>query len=186
MLIGMANSNKPPKKNRNKAWRIFLWLLFFTFLVFGIPKMETLLHPNTVLKVEKMLNRSNFGECTVTVERKDMASILITVKPDEKFSITTEFYKYFMNDLSKTQDETVLFNHTINQHPNGTFYLTQTQIWADTDLKKARRIAVEYCDQISNPEGRVAYDGHLPIYQCAVPVDRATCFAVNIVANQSK
>ena len=159
------------------VWRIFFGLLFFVFLIFGITKIETLLHPNMVSKVENMLERSYFAKCTVSVDREDRVSLRISVQPIGKPSVSTEFYDYFINDLSTTEDETILFSHTINQHPNGTFYLTQTRIWADADMKLARRVAVEYCDHLKNPDGRVTYDGPRPVYQCAVPVKRATCFA---------
>lgn len=154
-----------------------LWLLFFACLIFGIPKMETLLRPNTVSKIETMLNHSGFQKCTVTVNREDVASILITVAPNRGSSINTELYKYFMSDLSQAQNETILFAHTINQHPNGSFYLTQTQIWADAELTRARRIEVEYCDLMKDPDGRVTYEGHVPVYECAVPIKRASCLA---------
>lgn len=160
-----------------KIWRIVAWCLVLVWVIYGMPAILRIFRPDLITRIETMLHGTTFANCVVKVERDDEVSILVTVMVGEDTPITTEVSKYELNKLSHTNQQIVYITHTINQHPDESFYLTQTQIWADADLKKAKRIDVKYCDRLSGDSGSVTYDGPLPVFECAVPVAEATCVA---------
>lgn len=163
----------------NKAWRILAWCLVLAWIIFGIPEMDKIFRPDLVTKIEKMLVRTTFTNCAVKVNRDNEVSILISVRAGEAAPITTKLSKYELNELNRTDSQIEYIAHTINQHPDGSYYLTQTRIWAGADLKQARRIEVKYCDRLAGDARGVTYDGHVPVFACVVPVAEASCAATD-------
>ncbi|MBI5551845.1 MAG: hypothetical protein HY911_10085 [Desulfobacterales bacterium] len=160
-----------------KLWRAVVWVLVFFVVLYVVPTAKNAIFPDLITRMEKMMQRSNFTNCSVDVFRQDEASLLLKVTSEAKSPIATEMCKYFWKELVHSDQERVFFNHAINRHPDGSWYLNQTQVWADVDLKRVRRLEVQYCDQMVGDDGQVSYKEHRPIFKCAVAVEEATCLA---------
>lgn len=156
---------------------MFLWILAFAWILYGIPRLIQVLRPDTITKIDRMISRTRFQDCSVAVMRDDEASIRLTVSSDPNSTITTELSKYELKELHPAGNGLLYLFHTVNQHPDRVYYLTFTKIIASGDLQKASRISVEYCDRMADPAGRVDIQDDIPRYECAVPIAKATCQA---------
>jgi len=150
-------------------------MVFFIVLIV-MPTAKKIIFPDTITRMEKMLRRSTFTNCSLSVFRKDEVSLLLKVTAKGENPFTTEVCKYFWNELSIDQGR-VFFTHTINRHPDDRWYLDQTEIWADADLKQVRKLDVKFCDRLEGDGANMHYKDHRPIFKCAVPLQEATCLA---------
>ncbi len=167
--------NKDLKRNPVRRFvELFLILAFVTFVV---PTAKHALFPDRMTRLERMLRQTSFPGSTLNVERPDELLILVTVALNGKPPITTEIYRDVVRELEATGDSRTFLTHSINQHLDGSFYLTRTRIIADADLERVYRLEVKACDQLENKDGQVRYDGPEPIFECAVPIQEAVCLA---------
>jgi hypothetical protein len=172
--------NDNPSRGRriwSKVWPTLNLLVALVVALVVIPAIKQEFFPNLMTRIERMLRDAEFETCTVQVEHDNGLSILLTVTSSGGKPITTNIYRDVMIELRSENEERIFFAHSINHNPDKSFYLTQTQIWADADLKKVRRIEVEYCGLLQGHNGRVPYEGHRPVYQCALEVRRHACGA---------
>lgn len=164
------------QKKRSK-WHIVLQILIAFVIIHYYPDVKKALFPDQMTRLEKLLRHSNTGDCNFTVERRDQLTILLTLKQKAASPITTEIYRDVVRELEPSSDSRIFFAHSINDNAEGVTYLTRTLIEADPDLKKVRRLEVSVCDRIKDQTGQVPYDGHEPIYECEVPIQKAVCLA---------
>jgi len=143
-----------------------------------IPAIKQEYFPDLMTRIERVLRDAEVETCTVQVERKSETLILLSVASGDRQPITTELYRDYLLELPQEEGAgRIFFAHSINHNPDKSFYLTQTQIWADADLKKVRRIEAEYCGLLEGHNGRVPYEGHRPVYQCADEIRKYVCGA---------
>ncbi len=71
----------------------------------------------------------------------------------------------------------LLIERRSNENSEQVVYLSRARMETDEDLKKLHRIEVSVCGRIKNQTGKVRYDGHEPIYECEVPIQKITALA---------
>jgi hypothetical protein len=172
--------NDNPSRSRriwSKVWPILNVLVALVVMLVVIPAIKQAYFPDLMTRIERVLRDAEFETCMVQVERENGLSILLTVTSGEGKPITTNIYRDVMIELAQENEERIFFAHSINHNPDKSFYLTQTQIWADADLKKVRRIEAEYCGLLEGHNGRVPYEGHRPVYRCADEIRKYACGA---------
>jgi hypothetical protein len=176
----MDTSNK---KNLKKSLRRLIELpLILIFVAYIVPTAKHTLFPDQITRLEKMLRRSSMDGYNLAVDRKSEPEIILTVFNGGR-SVTTEIYKYVIKELDPSGDSRIFFSYSVNQDSNEVFYLTQTRIEADADLKKVRRLEVSVCGRLANQHpGATRFDGYKPIYECEVPEQKAVCQAAEPVA----
>jgi len=159
------------------TWRLVIWCFVFAFVLIGVPEIKRALFPDLISRLDRALRNTTFDNCMVQVERERDSKILLAVSANSNSPVHTEIYNYILEELEQDNKERNFFVHTINLHEDQSYYLTQTQIWTNEDIGRVHRLEVKYCDRLVSQDGRAAYDGHLPVFECAVSVREATCFA---------
>ena len=177
--ISFPMNDNPFRSRRisSKFWSIINLLVALVVMLVVIPAIKQEFFPDLMARIERMLRDAEFETCKVQVERENGLSILLTVTSGEGKPITTNIYRDVMIELRPENEERIFFAHSINHNADKSFYLTQTQVWADADLKKVRRLEVEYCGLLQGHNGRVPYEGHRPVYQCADEIRKYACGA---------
>jgi hypothetical protein len=165
----------PGKKNPIR-WLIEL-LIVVTVAAYAAPTIKHALFPDQMTRLEKMLRQSTMAGYNLAVDRKHEREIILTVYNGAQ-SITTEIYKGVVSELEPEGDSRIFFTHAINRNADGVFYLSRTRIEADPDLKKVRLLEMTVCDRIKDQTGRVPYDGHEPIYECEMPIQKVVCLSM--------
>jgi hypothetical protein len=178
--ISLPMNDNPSRSRRiwSKVWPILNLLVALVVMLVVIPAIKQAYFPDLMTRIERMLRDAEFETCTVQVEHKRETLILLSVVSDDGQPITTELYRDYLLELPQEESAgRTFFAHSINHNPDKSFYLTQTQIWADADLKKVRRIEAEHCGLLEGHNGRVPYEGHRPVYRCADEIRRYACGA---------
>lgn len=171
----MPNPDKKDSKIR-QIWGFVSRFLIALCIIYFYPEIKHKLFPDQMTRLEKMLRRSHMNEYHLAVDRKSESEIVLTVFIGGR-SITTEIYRDVIRELEAPGDSRIFFTHAVNRDADGIFYLSRTQIEADPDLKRVRRLEVTVCGRIKNQTGDVRYEGHEPVYECEVPVKEAICTA---------
>lgn len=160
---------------KNPVFRFCVVLLMLIGLSFIVPAVKHTIFPSMMTRVERVLLNASFKNCSVHVERERRTKILLAVKYNGTPSITTEIYRMTFQELDCSSPGRCFFAHSINKNPDESFYLTETRMRTDPDLKTLERLEVKYCARLINKEGRVRFKGHEPVIQCAVPIRKITC-----------
>lgn len=175
--VTMHKNRSGSRRVWSKVWPIINVLLALVIALVVIPAIKQEYFPDLMTQIERMLRHSELETCTVEVERKRETLILLAVSSEGRQPITTEIYRDALLEWPQKDGGRVFFAYSINYNPDKSSYLTQTQVWADADLKKVRRLEVEYCGLLQGHNGRVPYEGHRPVYQCTHEVRRYACDA---------
>lgn len=174
----MPGQRRRVKRGVAKLWVVVKWVLVFVFILFALPALKQLLFPDLMTRMEKMLRRSGLAQCVVDVARESESLILLNVKASGESPIAVELYREELKELPEENEYRVFVAHSINHNPDQSYYLTETRIWADVDLKRVLRLEAAYCGRLRAEDGRVAFDGDLrPVYECVDPVQRYVCDA---------
>ncbi len=152
--------------------------MVFFIVLYVVPTAKRFLFPEQIKQIEASIRDTIYTNCSVGVTWKSEASLLISIDRESKPKVQGQVSKFVLKEISHTDQERVFFAHAINQYPDGRWYLNQTGIWTDADLKQVRRLEVKACDQLKGDGGAVIYEGHRPIFKCAVAVQEAICLAM--------
>ena len=129
-------------------------------------------------RLEKMLRRSTVDGYHLAVDRQHELKIVLTVYNGGE-SITTEIYRDVIRELKTSGDSRVYYAYSINEDAQGVAYLTHTHIEADADLKQVKRLQVGVCGRLVDQyAGVTRHDGYKPVYECAVPEQKAVCLGI--------
>jgi len=139
-----------------------------------VPNAKDALFPNQMTRIERMLRRSTMVGYRLAVDRQGDTRLILTAYDGGK-SITTEIFRDALEDLEASNNRRVLMAHSVNRNAEGLFYLTWTRMTVDADLKKLQRLELKVCGHMKDPNGRVPFDGRVPIIECAEHVDEITC-----------
>lgn len=170
-----ASGEKTTKKNA--LLRLIEFLIAITFGVYIVPAAKNTLFPDQMTRLEKMLRRSSMNGYHLAVDRKDELEIILTVYNGGQ-SISTEIYRDVIRELESSDDTRIFFSYSVNRDSNEMFYLTQTRIEADSDLKKLKRLDVGVCGKLADQHAGVTrFDGYKPIYECEVPEQEIQCIS---------
>lgn len=172
----MAVTRKKSIKG-NPIYRFVEFLLAIIFAIYIVPEVKNTFFPDDMTRLEKMLRRSVMDGYQLAVDRRSNSKIVLTVYNGGE-SIVTEIYGDVVIEPNPAGDGVMVFAHSINDNSDDVVYLTRTRIEADSDLKSVRRLEVTVCDRIADQTGRLQYDGHEPVYECAVPIQKIVCKGV--------
>lgn len=165
----------PPKDKKesaiNKILRFASYFIVALCIIFFYPELKKAVFPTQIMRLEKMLRNSSMQEYLLSVDRKSELEIVLTVYDGDK-SITAQIYRDVLRELEPDGDRRRFFTHAINHSSEQVVYLSRVLMETDPDIKKLARLEVSVCGRIKNQTGNVKYDGHEPIYECDVPVQR--------------
>jgi hypothetical protein len=147
-------------------------------VLYVVPAAKNFLFPEKINRIEASIRDTIFTNCSVGVTWKSEASLIISIDRESKPKVQGQVSRFVLKEINHTDQERVFFAHAINQYPDGRWYLNQTEIWTDVDLKQVRRLEVKACDQLQGDGGVVIFEDHRPIFKCAVAVQEATCLAM--------
>lgn len=170
----------PPKEKKesaiNKISKFASKFIVVFCIIYFYPVLKNALFPTQMTRLEKMLRNSPMQEYQLSVDRKSELEIVLTVYDGDK-SITAQIYRDVLRELEPDSDRRRFFTHAINPNSGQVVYLSRVLMETDLDIKKLQRLEVSVCGRIKNQTGNVKYDGHEPIYECEVPVQRITATA---------
>jgi len=152
------------------------FILVASVAVFIIPAAKRAFFPNQMDRLEGALRDFRMEGYHVAVDRKDDLEIILTVFDGGK-SITAQIYRDVVRELDPTGDRRIFSTHAINRNSGNHFFLSKVILETDEEVKKLHRIEVSVCGRIKDQTGNVKYDGHEPIYECEVPIQKITASA---------
>jgi hypothetical protein len=155
----------------NKISRFVSNFIVVFCIIYFYPVLKNTLFPTQMTRIEKMLRNSSMQDYQLSVDRKSEFQIVLTVFDGDK-SITARIYRDVLRELEPAGNRRLFFTHTVNRNSEKVAYLSRVLMETDPDLKKLERLEVSVCGRIKNQTGNVKYDGHEPIYECEVPVQR--------------
>ena len=161
---------------KNTFRKIIELILVVTVVAYLVPAVKGSLFPAQMDRVEKMLRNATMQGCHLAVDRKSKSEIVLTVY-DGDMSISVQIYRDVMHELEPENNYRIFFAHAINDNSEKVVYLSRARMETDEDLKKLNRLEVTVCGRIKDQTGNVKYDGHEPIYECEVPIQKITAFA---------
>ena len=161
---------------KNTIRQIIELVLVVIVVAYLIPAVKGSIFPAQMDKVEKMLRNASMKGCQLAVDRRSKSEIVLTVYDGDK-SVSVQIYKDVIRELEPENNYRVFFTHAINDNSEKVVYLTRARIETDEDLKKLHHLEVTVCGRIKDQTGNVKYDGHEPIYECEVPIQKITAFA---------
>ena len=163
--------------NKKKYIRHLIeFVLVATVAVYILPAAKQAFFPTQMDRLEKILRNSTLEGYHLAVDRKDDLEIILTVFDGGK-SISARIYRDVLRELDPVGDSRAFFTHAINRNADKVFYLSRILMETDEDFKKLKRLEVTICGHIKNQSGNVRYNGHEPIYECEVPIQKITTSA---------
>jgi len=156
--------------------RLFDFILVATVAVYIIPVAKQTLYPTQMARLEKMLRNSSMSRCRLSVDGNREYEIVLTAYDGGK-SITAQIYRDVLRELEPVDGNRIFFSHAINDNSNQVVYLSRVRLETDPDLKELRHLEISVCGRIKDQTGNVKYDGHEPIYECEVPIQKITASA---------
>lgn len=157
--------------------KLFEFILIAIVAVYVVPIAKRALFPSQMDLLENALRDTSFKEYHVAVDRKDDLEIILTVFDGAK-SVTAQIYRDVLREIDPVGDRRFFYTHAINRNSEKFFFLSRVILEADEDVRQLQRLEVTVCDRIKDQTGNVKYDGHEPIYECVVPIQKITAFAV--------
>ncbi len=162
------------KKN---TFRQIIELIFvITVVAYLIPAVKGAVFPTRMDKVENMLRNAALQGYRLSVDRKSKSEIVLTVYDGGK-SATVQIYRDVMHELEPVDSHRIFFAHAINDNSKDVVYLSRTRMVTDKDFKKLLHLEVTVCGRIKDQTGNVGYEGHEPIYECEVPIQKISASA---------